>query len=80
MENIASRSLSTRKESACCYDYTTERSVPLNLDICGFVHALPLIAMAVYMTVLIAVLLEKDFLLPSINIACVHFLITCNIQ
>lgn len=73
MENTASRSLSTRKESACCYDYTTERSVPLNLDICWFVHALPLIAMAIYMIVLIAVLFEKEFLLPNINMTCVHF-------
>lgn len=73
MKNTASRSLSNRKESAFCYVYTTERSVPLNLDSCGFVHALPLIAMAVCMIVLIAVLFEKEFLLPNINIACVYF-------
>jgi len=73
VENIASRSLSTRKENASCYDDSTERSVPLNLDICGFVHALPLIAMAIYMTVLIELLFEKEFLLPNMNIACVHF-------
>lgn len=33
VENIPGRSLSTRKENACCYDYTTEGSVSLNLDI-----------------------------------------------
>lgn len=60
-------------KNTCCYDYTTERSVPLNLDICGFVHTLPLIAISVYMIVLIAALFEKEFLLPNINIACVHF-------
>lgn len=63
-----------------CYDYTTERLIPLNLYICGFVHALLLIAMSVYMIVSIAALYEKEFLLPNINIACVHFLITYNIQ